>query len=251
MWRSINEALVAHTRPLEELEKDFLAFSKALARQMGPDSVWEKSRERVDPVWEASHPENFWVIRKKAEKLIEGGDIDRAIPVLEELIRIYPGQAGAGSAYALLAEVHRKNKDAEKERTVLREWVKRDGEAEDALGRLLELDAATNDTEGALRHAQMLLEINPLSPAPHRTLAEASEQLGNRESALASYQTLLALDPPNRSEVHFRVARLLRGTSDSEAKRHVLLALEESPRFRKAHELLLELAEKPENHPVR
>jgi len=41
--------------------------------------------------------------------------------------------------------------------------------------------------------------------------------------------------------VHFRLARLLRQRSDPAAKRHALQALEEAPRFRDAHRLLLEI----------
>lgn len=239
----INDALVAHTAPMEELEKEFTAFAKGFAATMGPDSVWEEPKEQNDAIWEAAHPENFWVKKKKVGQLIEAEKFDEAVPLLEELIRMYPGQSGETSAYALLAEIHRRNKDLEKERKVLSDWAKLDGEATAALTRLLELDAQASDTDARLRHANMLLEIDPLIPAPHLALAEAAEELGESEKAVKGYRTLLALDPPNRSEVHFRLARLLRQNSAAEAKRHVLLALEESPRFRKAHQLLLELAE--------
>jgi hypothetical protein len=53
---------------------------------------------------------------------------------------------------------------------------------------------------------------------------------------------MLLLDPPDPAEVHFRLARLLRKAGDPAAKRHVLQALEEAPRFRDAHRLLLEIA---------
>jgi hypothetical protein len=43
--------------------------------------------------------------------------------------------------------------------------------------------------------------------------------------------------------VHFRLARLMHSNNDPAAKRQVLLALEEAPRFRAAHRLLLELAQ--------
>jgi tetratricopeptide (TPR) repeat protein len=240
--KPINEALVAHTKAMEDLEKDFVTFAKSVAENMGPDGVWEQPKGR-DPVWEAAHQENFWVIKKKADRLVEEEKFEEAAPLLEQLVKIYPGQSGNGSAYALLVEIHRRNKDHTKERAVLSEWAKNDGEALEALTRLLELDAMDKDPDAALRHARMLLEIDPLKPAPHRAIAEAEEQRGNDEPAVASYRTLLNLNPPNPSEVHYRLARLLRkGGHSDDAKRHVLLALEESPRYRKAHELLLEIA---------
>jgi tetratricopeptide (TPR) repeat protein len=238
----INDALVARTAPLKELEKDFAAFAKGLAENMGADSVWEKPERPNDRVWKAAHPENFWVKREKADELVEREEFAEAAPILEELIQLYPRQSGEGCAHAMLAEIHRRDQEFEKERAVLNEWVKFDGEAIDALARLLELDALAKDSEAALRHAGMLLEINPLLAAPHRAIAQAEEERGNNEVAASAYRTLLALNPPNRSEVHFRLARILRKSESSEAKRHVLLALEEAPRYRQAHELLLEIA---------
>ena len=54
---------------------------------------------------------------------------------------------------------------------------------------------------------------------------------------------MLKLDPPDQPEIHFRLARLLKEDNAAAAHRHVLLALEEAPRFRAAHELLLKLAD--------
>jgi hypothetical protein len=55
---------------------------------------------------------------------------------------------------------------------------------------------------------------------------------------------MLRLNPADPAEIHFRLARLLHASGSPEARRHVLLALEEAPRFRAAHELLLEIAGK-------
>lgn len=243
--KPINDALVAHTAPMAQLEKDFTAFAKAHAREMGPDPVWEKPKQqRMDPVWKASHPENFWVKREKIDELIETEKFDEAVPLLEELIKLYPGQSGEDSAYALLAGIHQRNGDKEKERGILNDWARLDGEAASALIRLLHLDLADKDHAAAVRHAKMLLEIDPLIPEPHRALGEAAEQTGATDQALASYRTLLELNPARPAEIHYRLARLLRNSSADEARRHILLALEEAPRYREAHQLLLQIAEK-------
>jgi tetratricopeptide (TPR) repeat protein len=86
--------------------------------------------------------------------------------------------------------------------------------------------------------------VNPLIPTPHRQLARASEQLGERDEAIASYRALALLDDTDPAEVHFRLAKLLRqaGKPD-EARREVLKSLEDAPRFLDAHRLLLELTE--------
>jgi len=92
-------------------------------------------------------------------------------------------------------------------------------------------------------YADRLLAINPLSPVPHRGLAEAGAALGKNEMAITAYRKLLALDPPDPTETHYQLAKLLhaRGNSEAEARRQVLQALEEAPRFRDAQKLLLEV----------
>ena len=54
---------------------------------------------------------------------------------------------------------------------------------------------------------------------------------------------MLQLDPTDPAEVHYQLARNLNRQGDGgAARRHVLKALEEAPRYRDAHRLLLELA---------
>jgi uncharacterized protein HemY len=58
-----------------------------------------------------------------------------------------------------------------------------------------------------------------------------------------AWRTLVQLDVPDRSEAHYQLARLMHKRGDAEAaRRHVLLALEETPRYRSALQLLLEIS---------
>jgi tetratricopeptide (TPR) repeat protein len=241
----INDALVAHTVPMKELENDFKAFAKGVAENMGPDNVWEKpTRDKdgeIEPAWASLHPENFWVVSEKAETALDSGKFEDAIPLLEKSIQIYPGQSGAGSAYARLARIYREQKDFTREERILNQWAKLDGEATEALLRLVELELAAKDYKAALRHSKLLLEINPIHPLPYRATAESLESNGEDEGAIKSFETVLKLETPDRADVHFRLARLFHKQKSPEARRHVLLALEEAPRFRAAHALLLEL----------
>ena len=117
-----------------------------------------------------------------------------------------------------------------------------DADAVDAYLRLMELAAATKDWPVVAENARRYLAVNPLVPQPHRWLARASEELKQPQEAIAAYQTVLLLDPADPAEVHFRLAKLFNATDAKSAKQHVLMALEEAPRFREAHELLLKLA---------
>ena len=243
----INDALAAHTAPIKTLEKDFKEFAENIANGMGPDNVWVKpERDRdgeIEEVWAKAHPENYWVVTEKAEAALEERDFDTAIPLLEKSIAIYPGQSGAGGAYGSLAVIYRERKDVEQERRILDQWARKDGEATEALLRLVELDLDAKDYKAALKHATQLLEINPLHPLPHRATAESHELNGKDPDAINAFRTVLKLDPPDRADVHYRLARLFQKQKDPEARRHVLLALEEAPRFRAAHKLFLQIAE--------
>jgi tetratricopeptide (TPR) repeat protein len=88
------------------------------------------------------------------------------------------------------------------------------------------------------------LAVNPLLPGVHRELATAAEALLDPARAIPSYRALLRMDPVDPAQAHFRLASLLREQADlKSARRHVLMALEEAPRFRAAHRLLLEIVD--------
>jgi tetratricopeptide (TPR) repeat protein len=61
------------------------------------------------------------------------------------------------------------------------------------------------------------------------------------DRAIQAYRVLLQLDPPDPAEAHYRLAVLLHRQGDPGAKRQVLQALEEAPRFRDALRLLLQI----------
>ena len=61
---------------------------------------------------------------------------------------------------------------------------------------------------------------------------------------MTAYRALVLLDDTDIAGTHYHLARLLREAGKpAEARREVLRSLEEAPRFREAHQLLLELVE--------
>ena len=143
----------------------------------------------------------------------------------------------------MLATVHRGLNETTEERAALEKWASQEADALDAYSRLMELSESTSDWKTVTQNAERFLAVNPLLPQPYRFLATASEKLGDTPQAIVAYEKLLLLDPADPADVHFRLARLMRVNNDPAAKRHVLQALEEAPRYRDAHRLLLELAQ--------
>jgi tetratricopeptide (TPR) repeat protein len=248
----VNEALTRRTmHPLERLDQDFAEFARERARGVASGATWDKPDlpDSADAAaleaWLERHPKNFWGLQRFAVRLVQDENWQRAEKTLKELQALYPEYAGSSSAYELLAEVYRHTPDPAKERAALDEWTARDVDAVPAFLRLIELGEAAGDWLAVANSARRLLAVNPLIPAPHRGLAKAAEKLGERDEAMSAYRALLQLGDPDAANIHYRLALLLRqsGAPDA-AKREVLKALEEAPRFLEAHKLLLELVEK-------
>ncbi|MBI3852419.1 MAG: tetratricopeptide repeat protein [Verrucomicrobia bacterium] len=191
--------------------------------------------------WIASHPTTFYALSEQARRLIEEKKFQQAKAPLEKLIQLYPAQIGADSAYRMLAIVHRELGETNAERLVLARLAEQDNEAIDAYLRLMELGTAVQDWPAVTENAERFLAVDPLVSPPYRFLAKASEQTDAPQSTISAYRALLQLDPPDPAELHFHLAQALHRVHDPEARRHVLQALEESPRYRDALKLLLRI----------
>ena len=198
-------------------------------------------RESQVAQWLADHPTNYYALTDQAQRLLEQKKFQDAKAPLQKLVELYPAQKGEDSAWAMLASVHRALDETNAERQVLVRLAELDDAAPDAYARLMELGAAAQDWPGVLQNARRYLAVNPLVAQPYRFLAQASDHLGDSPTAILAYRALLQLNPLDPAEVHFRLAELLHRAGDPEAKRHLLQALEEAPRYRAALRLLLQI----------
>ena len=241
----INASISAHTAPMERIEKDFAAFAREKAEKLAPDLDWKKplpsdlAGGELD--LQSKFSKNFYVLSREARKLIEQKKWTEAKKPLELLLKAYPGQTGGDSPYLLLAAAHRGLGETNLEQEVLTKLAAIDADNTDAYLRLMELESVRAQWEPVVQNAGRFLAVNPLLPQPYRHLARAQEALGQVQPAIRSLQTMLLLDPPDPADVHFRLAKLLHQAGDPGAKRQLLQSLEEAPRFREAHKLLLEL----------
>lgn len=247
----INDALAKHTIELAELEKGFAAYARERAEQLAPGLSWERPEAELFlqegatelATFERKHPDNYWVLRAKVQRLVEKQQWAEALAPLRRLVELYPEQKGSESAYRSLAMALRTLNDAAGEREILKKWVEVDDEATEGYLRLMELAAAEQDWPTVARNAERYLAVNPLVAPPYRYLAQAAAGTGDDSTAVVAWRTLIQLDTPDRSEAHFQLARLLHKRGDqAEARRHALLALEETPRYRSALQLLLEIS---------
>jgi tetratricopeptide (TPR) repeat protein len=193
--------------------------------------------------WFNQRPTNYYALNEKARRLMEQKKYAEAKVPLETLIKLYPGQAGSDSPYILLAAAHRALGETNSERQVLAQFAEIDGDTAEAFRRLIELCTQAQDWPAVSTNALRYLAVNPLVALPYRALAEASEHTGDKATAILACQALIQLDPADPAQAHFQLAQLLNQVGrNAEARRHVLQALEEAPRYRDALRLLLQLS---------
>ena len=249
----VEEVLARRMAPVATLDEGFAGFARQRADALSPELDWSipepDSPLRRDPEALADfleeNPNNFWALATRAEWLLGEQRWEDAKKLGERLVELFPGYGGASNGYSILARANRNLGEVEEERAALRAWSERDGEATDASLRLVELDLEAKDWQALDGSARRVLAVNPLLRAPHRALGLSAQERGDEAVATGAFETLLQLDPVNPADVHFRLAGLYRKNDEAKARRHVLLALEEAPRFREAHRLLLELTPEP------
>jgi tetratricopeptide (TPR) repeat protein len=160
-----------------------------------------------------------------------------------QLYELHPRYIGSDSALNLLGTVHRELGETEEERKVLSEVANLEDDVVDVYLRLAELASEANDWPAALRHAEQALAVNPLIKPPHQYLSDTAEKLGDDAKAIAGLMALAEMEPTDPAGLHYKIAKLYHRTKQlPEAKRQVIRSLEEAPRYREAHRVLLEIA---------
>jgi tetratricopeptide (TPR) repeat protein len=272
-----------HAGPLAELDERFAEFAKRRAGQLAPDADWQAPELPPEAdlaavrQWNEQHPNDIPGLQLLASRLMDQKRWPEAKETLEKLLALYPENLGEGSPYLPLARVYRELGETDAERSVLEKLAAIDADALEVNLRLIDLYLADAQRRAAVggaaaperedpapsasevleewecvaRAADRALAIHPLIPAPYRSRARAAEALSDPAMGIQSYRALLRMGPADPAEAHFRLARLLYRQGDvNSARRQVLKALEEAPRYRAAHRLLLELVDRPQREVV-
>jgi tetratricopeptide (TPR) repeat protein len=252
---SVNESLARYAGSLDILDADFAEYARSQAKSLAPEADWtepelpRRATSAQIATWLKDHPKNYAGLGRLSRQLMNEGKWEAAKTPLEEMRKLYPDDETSSGPHALLAEVYRELKDTPAERAALERLAELSDDDVEMFARLTELAAKAQDWKAARTHSLRWLGVNPLVPLPHRSAAAAAEALHDEELAIDSYRALLLLEPFDPADVHLKLAAALERTGDLRAaKRHALLALEETPRFRAAHERLLAIVRKMEQN---
>jgi tetratricopeptide (TPR) repeat protein len=245
----INNAISTYAAPMKDIEQQFEKFARKRAENLAPQVDFEQPEKgQVDPTdrvalaeWLKEHPNNFWALTQYAKALLANRQWAEAKKPLEKLIKLYPQYSGEDNAYLLLAEAHRQLGETQQEQDILSKLAMISSDAAYAYSRLLEIATEKEDWQQVVKNGEKSMAVYPMLAQLHWQLGRANEELGRDEQAIESYKRLLLLDPADPAEVNYRLGRLLLAKDPAAAKKHVLMALAEAPRFREGHRLLLKI----------
>ena len=248
----INEVLSRYTGDVRLLDREFFAFATQRAKELAAEADWSKPQGITGDssisewqAWNLEHPNNVYGLRSEAALLINAERWDEARKCLERFIEIYPGYRGGNDGWSMLAQIARAENDEAAEFKALQEASRLKSGDSQVYERLIELAIRMQDWDVVALQAERWLALNPLIPAPHRAFAKAAENNGDFSAATRSLKALTLMDPFDPAETFYRYAVALQKSGEVEqARRQILKCLEQAPRYRKAHQLLLELNER-------
>lgn len=189
-----------------------------------------------------SFPENFRLRLALGQTLLGAERLDEAETQLREALRLFPSFPEEGGPLWGLAEIHEARGETRKAADALRrlgylgetQWA--------APRREAELRRELGDLEGEIDALRRAAEVFPFERDLQLRRAEVAEAAAEATEWVRARRAVLALDPVDRAEAHFQLARALQAAGrTSEARTQVLRALEIAPTFEAALELLLEL----------
>jgi tetratricopeptide (TPR) repeat protein len=165
--------------------------------------------------------------------LLDGGNDSLAIGPLERAKELFPEYGGADSPYPDLVKIYSSRPDQVSKLLPVLETVTSLGEDNyDANIALADLYEMANDPARAAAALDRAMYINPFHVPVHQRMADLFEKTGNWRLAVRERRAVVALNPVDRADAHYQLARsLLDAGSRDEARREVLRALEAAPNY--------------------
>ncbi|MDQ8181668.1 tetratricopeptide repeat protein [Pelagicoccus sp. SDUM812005] len=239
---SINDGLEQHLAPLAELDEGFAAFARQQASELASDYRFDSASGPLGAVLNLASPQkNYSDSLDQARQALEAENWNEAIELLSELVETAGYLPGQENAHWPLAQAYRGIGYAEQERTTLEDMLRHEANRLPPVTRLLELAKESGDPRETFKWSNAWLAINPMAETPWRALLDASRSLDHPPRSIEAVSALLALKTPDRPSLHFQMAKLTQESDPEGAKRHVLQALADAPRFAEAYELLRNL----------
>ncbi len=245
---SIGDALGQSVGSLDRLDVEFAAFAREKANAFAPNADWSRTEipkaatsvELADCV--EAHPTSYWALRRLADVWVADNEDEKAVPLLEKIVELGAVTQERGGPLERLADVYQRLGHEQREREIREQILELSSDALPSLRRLIEIATQHEDWQQVLDYSERVLAIQPLQPFGYERLATAAKELKKPGQEIRACKALLQMNPIDPAGIYYRLARASSQAGDSAAaKRYVLLALQDAPRYRDAHRLLLEI----------
>ena len=190
----------------------------------------------------ARDPGRFAPRMALGQALFRDGRRAEAAEHFEAALQHFPRYGGPGGAHWFLGRIREEEGDTAAAVAHYRALLALNESHYDARVALGALLRGGGDGAGAAEVLRQLAYIHPYEIEDHKRLAALMERVGNLDGEILERRVVLALDPVDRAEAHYQLARALHRKGDrAAARRAVLAALELAPNYEQALDLLLEL----------
>jgi tetratricopeptide (TPR) repeat protein len=186
--------------------------------------------------------ERWQELRGELGEIVESEDWRLAVAKAAEAIAAFPDYVDGGSPYIAKARAHRELGETALGTDTLLEYRRRGGYDPDALLALARALGEANRNDEAIEVFEDVLMVAPLRSEVHLEFGERLAAAGRHADALVEYQALLAMNPQDLADAHYRLAKTYVAVEDrAKGREHLLYALEIAPHYREAQQLLLEV----------
>jgi tetratricopeptide (TPR) repeat protein len=247
----ISQALARRTGSIDGFDQAFRNYAIERANQIAPNLNLHPS----DP----SNPKpnnlaSYAILHNELTQSINEKNWDQARIKAKTLVDLWPTDPSNANALRKWIAIENATGNTNAERQALTKLVEIDPHDTIPLKRLVEIDLASQDFLSVEQWCQAILAICPDHAPTLDSLATASEKLNHPASTINALLALSLLDPIDPANLNLRLAQAYRQLAQNstqteeslrKAKRYCLKALEESPRYEQALQLLQELASAP------
>jgi tetratricopeptide (TPR) repeat protein len=190
----------------------------------------------------ASFPGSFRFRLALGQTLLAAGRPDDAEEHLRAALDLFPGFDAPNGPLRGLATIHMERGETAEAAEALRRLGNLSETAWEVPLREAELRREMGDLDGERDALRRAAEVYPFQLALQTRRAEVAEELADPVEWVRARRAILGLDPVDRADAHFQLARALQAAGElDDARTQVLRALEIAPSFDAALELLLEL----------
>jgi cellulose synthase operon protein C len=191
------------------------------------------------------NPEDFFANLQLGTVLHAEKSYPEAEAALKKAESLFPSFVEPGNPYEILGDMYLEQRREEDALAQFNGWARYDENSVLALTRAAEIYRKRKDWVNTARCLELSAYIDPYDPKTHTQLGEAAMESQNWPAAIAAFQVLVGLNPPDPAGAYYNLARAYFSAGKlAEAKRETLRSLEIAPTFEKAQELLLKLSGK-------